>query len=52
MDQDFIFTIIGKLYFDAVSAQQAIETLKNKIIEKDKTIQELKNKEILGNNES
>ena len=52
MDQDYIFTVIGKLYFDVLNAQQALEAMGKKIEEKDKIIKELQQKEILGNNES
>jgi hypothetical protein len=52
MDKDYIFTVIGKLYFDIISAQQAIESLQEQNKEKDKIIQELRAKELIGNNES
>ena len=52
MDKDYIFTVIGKLYFDIIGAQQAIESLQEQNKEKDKIIQELRAKELIGNNES
>tara|TARA_B100000902_G_C27006741_1_gene762627 strand:- start:270 stop:461 length:192 start_codon:yes stop_codon:yes gene_type:complete len=51
MDQDYIFTIIGKLYFDIINAQRGIEDLQSKLKEKDRIIQELESSRILGNNE-
>lgn len=51
MDQDYIFTIIGKLYFDILNSQRGIEELQEKLKQKDKIIQELESSKILGNNE-
>lgn len=52
MDKEYIFTVIGKLYFDALNAQQVIEKLQEKLQEQDRLLQELRAKELIGNNES
>ena len=51
MDQDYIFTIIGKLYIDITNAQKIIEGLQMKLKEKDKIIQDYQHKESLGHAE-
>ena len=40
---DQLFTIIGKLYVEALNSQKIVELLQNRIQEKDQTIQELNN---------
>jgi hypothetical protein len=42
---DQLFTIIGKLYVEALNSQKIVELLQNRIQEKDEVIQELKNKQ-------
>ena len=42
---DQLFTIIGKLYVEALNGQKVIELLQNRIKEKDEQIQELKIKQ-------
>mgnify|MGYP001191905423 FL=1 len=44
MDEQ-LFTIIGKLYVEALNSQKVVELLQNRIQEKDEQIQELKNKQ-------
>lgn len=44
MDEQ-LFTIIGKLYVEALNSQKVVELLQNRIQEKDTQIQELKNKQ-------
>ena len=44
MDEQ-LFTIIGKLYVEALNSQKIVELLQNRIQEKDEVIQELKNKQ-------
>lgn len=39
---EYLFTIIGKLYADMNNAQRIIEALQNKIKEKDQELVELK----------
>ena len=40
---DQLFTIIGKLYVEALNSQKIVELLQNRIQEKDQAIQELNN---------
>ena len=42
MDEQ-LFTIIGKLYVEALNSQRVVELLQHKINEKDNEIKELKN---------
>jgi hypothetical protein len=42
---DQLFTIIGKLYVEALNSQKIVELLQNRIQEKDEAIQELNNKQ-------
>tara|TARA_B100001939_G_C16744248_1_gene531090 strand:- start:368 stop:520 length:153 start_codon:yes stop_codon:yes gene_type:complete len=44
MDEQ-LFTIIGKLYVEALNSQKIVELLQNRIQEKDEQIQELNNKQ-------
>tara|TARA_Y100000004_G_C8682097_1_gene313813 strand:+ start:70 stop:222 length:153 start_codon:yes stop_codon:yes gene_type:complete len=44
MDEQ-LFTIIGKLYVEALNSQKIVELLQNRIQEKDEKIQELNNKQ-------
>lgn len=41
-NNEYLFTIIGKLYADMHNAQRIIEVLQNKIKEKEQEITELK----------
>lgn len=41
-NNEYVFTIIGKLYTDIHNAQRIIEALQNKLKEKDQEITELK----------
>lgn len=41
MDQDQIFSLIGRLYTDAFTAQKLIEMLQKKLQEKEKELIEL-----------
>jgi len=41
-DNDYIFTIVGKLYIDMVNAQKIIDMLQSKLKEKDAEIVSLK----------
>lgn len=41
MDQDQMFSLIGRLYTDVVSAQRVIEILQKKLQEKEKELIEL-----------
>ena len=42
---DQLFTIIGKLYVEALNSQRVVELLQNRIQEKEEQIQELKDKQ-------
>jgi hypothetical protein len=41
---DQLFNIIGKLYVEALNCQKVIELLQNRLSDRDKEIQELRNK--------
>jgi hypothetical protein len=41
--EDQLFTIIGRLYVEALNCQKVIELLQNRLSDKDKEIQDLKN---------
>lgn len=44
MDNEKLFTIIGKLYIDLINSQGVMELLHKKLQEKDKQILELESK--------
>ena len=47
MDEQ-LFTIIGRLYVEALNSQRVVELLQNKIKEKDEQIKSIKDKEVNG----
>jgi len=47
MDEQ-LFTIIGRLYVEALNSQRVVELLQNKIKEKDEEIKSIKDKEVNG----
>lgn len=47
MDEQ-LFTIIGRLYVEALNSQRIVELLQNKIKEKDEEIKSIKDKAVNG----
>lgn len=47
MDEQ-LFTIIGRLYVEALNSQRVVELLQNKIKEKDEEIKSIKDKKVNG----
>ena len=47
MDEQ-LFTMIGRLYVEALNSQRVVELLQNKIKEKDEEIKSIKDKEVNG----
>jgi|TARA_B100001564_G_C20052462_1_gene408256 hypothetical protein len=42
--EEQLYSLLGKLYVEALNSQKVIELLQNKLEEKEKTIQELQGK--------
>ena len=47
MDEQ-LFTIIGRLYVEALNCQRVVELLQNRVKEKDEEIKLIKDKEVNG----